>query len=89
MKENIIRLIRDDIKISRLVNALESLNISAYQYSLGNVKVIFSLMGISEDEQNSEVYFKMVERGEDMVKYDSNEKIEELAEEIFKQLILF
>ena len=89
MKKNIIRLIQDDIKISRLVNALERLNISAYQYSLGNSKVIFSLMGIPEDEQNSEIYFKMVERGEDVTKYDTIEKIEELSEEIFKQLILF
>lgn len=68
MKENIIRLIQDDIKISRLVNALESLNISAYQYNLGNVKVIFSLMGIPEDEEKSEIYFKMIERGEDLAR---------------------
>lgn len=89
MKENIIRLIRDDIKISRLINTLEDLNVSAHQYSLGNSIVIFSLMEIDENEQHSEIYFKMVEQGEDLVKYNSKEKIEELAEEIFKQLILF
>lgn len=89
MKKNIIRLIQDDIKISRLINTLERLNVSASQYNLGNSMVIFSLMGIPEDEQKTEVYFKMVEQGEDLTKYDSNEKIEELSEEIFKQLILF
>lgn len=89
MKKNIVRLIQDDIKISRLINTLERLNVSAHQYNLGNSKVIFSLLGIPEDEHKAEVYFKMVEQGEDLAKYDSNEKIEELSEEIFKQLILF
>jgi|GEM_PF-4130364 len=89
MKKNIIRLIQDDIKISRLINTLERLNVSASQYNLGNSMVIFSLMGIPEDEQKTEIYFKMVEQGEDLTKYDSTEKIEELSEEIFKQLILF
>lgn len=86
---NIVRLIRDDIKISRLINVLESLNVSAYQYSLGNSKVIFSLMGIPDEEQNFEIYYKMIEQGEDLTKYDSNEKIEELAENIFRQLMVF
>lgn len=89
MKKNIIRLIRDDIKISRLINTLERLNVSAHQYNLGNSMVIFSLLGIPEDDQKTEVYFKMVEQGEDLSKYDTNEKIEELSEEIFRQLILF
>lgn len=86
---NIVRLIRDDIKISRLINTLERLNVSAYQYTLGNSKVIFSLMGIPDEEQNFEIYYKMIEQGEDLTKYDSNEKIEELAEEVFKQLMVF
>lgn len=86
---NIVRLIRDDIKISRLINTLEKLNISAYQYSLGNSKVIFSLMGIPDEEQNFEIYYKMIEQAEDLTKYDSNEKVEELSEEIFRQLMVF
>ncbi|MNK12768.1 hypothetical protein D3C87_308440 [compost metagenome] len=86
---NIVRLIRDDIKISRLINTLEQLNVSAYQYTLGNSKVIFSLMGIPDEEQNFEIYYKMIEQGEDLTKYDSNEKIEELAEDVFKQLMIF
>jgi hypothetical protein len=89
MKMNIISLIKDDIKISRLINTLEHLNIRAYQYNLENSKVIFSLMGIPENEQNFEVYYKMIEQGGDLTKYDTNQKIDELSEEIFKQLMMF
>ncbi|HEY1054631.1 MAG TPA: hypothetical protein VGE24_05830 [Emticicia sp.] len=72
-----------------MINTLERLNVSAYQYTLGNSKVIFSLMGIPDEEQNFEIYYKLIEQGEDLTKYDSNEKIEELADEIFRQLIVF
>ncbi|MGV3609850.1 MAG: hypothetical protein ACO1N0_02805 [Fluviicola sp.] len=89
MKSNIIRLIKDDIKISRLVNTLERLQVSAHQYSLGNSGVIFSLMGVPAEEQNLDLYYKLIEQGEDVTKYNTNEKIEELAEEIFRQLIVF
>jgi hypothetical protein len=89
MKMNIILLIRDDIKISRLLNTLEQLNVSARHYHLSNSKVVFSLMGIPEEESNLEIYYKMIEQGADLDKYNSNEKIEELAEGIFKQLVVF
>ncbi|MNK00384.1 hypothetical protein D3C87_181680 [compost metagenome] len=89
MKTNIVRLIRDDIKISRLINTLERLNVSARQYHLSNSAVIFSLMGIPDEEPNLEIYYKMIEQGADLDKYDSNEKIEELAEGIFTQLMVF
>jgi hypothetical protein len=88
MKRNMILLIRDDIKISRLINTLEQLNVSARHYHLSNSTVIFSLMGIPEEEPNLEIYYKMIEQGADLDKYDSNEKIEELAEGIFKQLMV-
>lgn len=88
MKTNIISLIRDDIKISRLIDTLERLNISAHQYNLGNSKVVFSLMGIPEEEPKLEIYYKLVEQGADLEQYDSNEKIEELAEGIFRQLMV-
>ncbi|MNK00308.1 hypothetical protein D3C87_180910 [compost metagenome] len=52
--------------------------------SLGNSKLIFSLMGIPDEEQNFEIYYKMIEQAEDLTKYDSDEKIEELAEEVFQ-----
>jgi len=88
MRNNILRLIKDDIKVTRLINTLESLEVSAHRYTLGNVYVVFSLLGIQQDDQNLDLYFKMIEQGEDLEKYDSNEKIEELAEGIFKQLLL-
>ncbi len=88
MKSNIVHLIRDDIKISRLIDTLERLNVSARLYHLSNSKVVFSLMGIPEEEPNLEIYYKLIEQGADLDKYDSNEKIEELAEGIFKQLMV-
>lgn len=45
MKTNILRLIQDDIKISRLIGVLEQLDISANSYYLGNSAVIFFLYG--------------------------------------------
>lgn len=88
MKSNIVHLIRDDIKISKLINTLEQLKISARHYHLSNSTVVFSLMGIPEDEPNLEIYYKLIEQGADLDKYDSNEKIAELAEGIFKQLMM-
>ena len=77
MKSNIVHLIRDDIKISRLIDTLERLNVSARHYHLSNSKVVFSLMGIPEEEPNLEIYYKLIEQGADLDKYDSNEKIED------------
>jgi hypothetical protein len=89
MKKNIIQLIKDDIKISRLVGTLERLDVSANKYYLGNSIVIFSLLGIIENDQNTELYNKLIEQGEDLKKYDSIEKVEELAEVVYKQLMVF
>ena len=87
MKSSIITLMRDDIKISRLTNALDRLHVPTAHYPLGNSKVIFSLMGIPEEESNLEIYYKMIEQGADLEQYDSNEKIAELAEGIFRELM--
>ncbi|MDF3028435.1 MAG: hypothetical protein K0S23_2742 [Fluviicola sp.] len=80
-------LIKDDIKISRLTNTLDRLHVPANHYPLGNAKVIFSLMGIPEEEHNFEIYYKLIEQGADLERCDSNEKIAELAEGIFRQLM--
>lgn len=40
-------------------------------------------MGIPEEEPNLETYYKLIEQGADLY----HEKIEELAEGIFKQLM--
>lgn len=88
MKTNILRLIQDDIKISRLIGVLEQLDISANSYYLGNSTVIFSFMGIADNEHNQELYHRMVEQGEDLEKYLAPAKVKELAEEIYKQLLV-
>lgn len=86
MKTNIIRLIQDDIKISRLIGVLENLDISASSYYLGNVTVIFSLMGISNTEANQEFYQLLIEKADDLEKYRSPEALLELAEEVYGKL---
>ena len=83
MKANIITLIKDDIKISRLTNTLDRLHVPTAHYPLGNSKVIFSLLSIPEDEQTLEIYYKLIEQGADL----EHEKIEELAEGIFRELM--
>jgi hypothetical protein len=88
MKTNIISLIQDDIKISRLIGLLENLAISANSYYLGNFTVIFSLMEITDSEENRESYHCLVEQGEDLDKYGSPEKVKELAEEIYRELLV-
>lgn len=88
MKTNILRLIQDDIKISRLIGVLEQLDISANSYYLGNSSVIFSFLGIPDNEHNQELYHRMVEQGEDLDKYLAPVKVKELAEEIYKQLLV-
>lgn len=88
MKEHIVRLIRDDIKISRLIDTLERLNIQAHHYHLGNSTIIFSLMNIPEIEENLEVYYKLIEQGEDLNNYNTPESMEELADTVFKELQL-
>ncbi|TSJ46640.1 hypothetical protein [Fluviicola chungangensis] len=47
----------------------------ANQYNLGNSKVIFSLMGIPDEESNLETYYKLIEQGADLKQYDSTESI--------------
>ncbi|MBC9813078.1 hypothetical protein H9Y05_11420 [Crocinitomicaceae bacterium CZZ-1] len=86
MKNNIVHLIRDDIKIARLIIGLKRLDISAYKYHLGSAKVIFSLMGIPDDERNTDMYYRLIDEGGDLSKYDTSDKVEALAERIFEQL---
>jgi hypothetical protein len=87
MKANILCLIQDDIKISRLTNTLDRLHVPTNHYPLGNAKVIFSLLEIPEEEQNFEIYYKLIEQAADSEKCDSNEKLEELAEGAFREIV--
>jgi hypothetical protein len=87
MKANILTLIEDDIKISRLTNTLDLLNVPANHYPLGNAKVIFSLLEIQESEQNLETYYQLIEQAADSEQCDLNEKLTELAEGVFRELV--
>ena len=87
MKANILTLIQDDIKISRLTNTLDRLNVPANHYPLGNAKVIFSLLEIPETGQNFESYYQLIEQAADLERCDSKEKLEELAERVFGELV--
>jgi hypothetical protein len=89
MKRNMILLIRDDIKISRLTNVLDHLHVPVNHYPLGNAKVIFSLLEIPDEEQNREMYYKLIEQAADLEQCNSNEKLEELAEGVFRELVGF
>lgn len=86
LKKHIIQLIHDDIKISRLINLLMSLDISAGSYYLGNSTFIFALLGIDSHETTQELYNQMIERGENIEKYGTHEKMKSLAEEIYDEL---
>lgn len=86
MKTNILRLIQDDIKISRLIGVLENLEIYASSYYLGNSTVIFSLMGITDNEQNQEFYQLLIEQADDLEKYRTPEDLSKLAEEVYERL---
>ncbi len=87
MKANILTLIQDDIKISRLTNTLDRLHVPANHYPLGNAKVIFSLLEIPETEQNFETYYQLIEQAADSEKDNSNEKLEELAEGVLREMV--
>lgn len=87
MKENIIHLIQDDIKISKLISNLQNLGISACNYYLNNSRVIFNLMGIPIEEETQDLYHRMIELGSDAGEYNSSSKnVEELAEDIYSFL---
>ena len=43
-------------------------------------------MGIPDDEQNTDMYYRLIDEGGDLSKYDTSDKVEALAEQIFEQL---
>lgn len=66
MDEIIIQLIEDDIKITRLVFALNKLGFDADPFLIDTHLAVFSLMGIGRDEiteKMAEKYFKMINKG--------------------------
>ena len=88
MKRFILLLIKDDIKITTLIGALENINISAYDYHLNNSTIIFHLMSIEPTEEQLEEYSKLIETG----KADLLSKPKELqafAKRVYKELLEF
>ena len=56
MKENLIKLIIDDIKNTHLINGLQQLGIDADFYTLKTSEVIFSLMKIDASEDVERIH---------------------------------
>ena len=87
-----MKLIEDEIKFSRLANLLSKLNIEAYSYTTNNAPVIFDLMKIPEDrltEELEEEYYRIIEQGANIEKYDTSEKLHQLAAEVYAFLLKF
>ena len=87
MKDNILLLIEDDIKFSRLVDTLRKLNIDAEDYNTHNSTVIFSTLGLSEQEPLFDKYFRMLESNTQIQMNVETDK--ELAKRVFSFLIGF
>lgn len=68
MKEILLQLIEDDIRITRLVRALGGIEIDASVYLPGKSTVILRLLEISDTHQREELsdaYFQRVEQASD------------------------
>jgi len=64
MKQILTLLIQDDIKQTRLVRTLNSINIDASEYLTNKSSVIFMLMGIESEQGNEpflDAYFRKIE----------------------------
>mgnify|MGYP007046708625 CR=1 FL=1 len=64
-----------------------NLEIAAGSYYLGNSTFIFALIGVNTSETTQELYNQMIERGENIQKYGTPEKMKMLAEEIYDELL--
>lgn len=65
-KEIITQLIEDDIKVTRLVFALNKLGFDADPFLIDTHLAVFALLGIGTDkitEKMMEKYFKMINKG--------------------------
>ena len=61
----ITELILDDIKITRLIQSLNEIQINANDYSLSNSKHVLNLMDLKCTERNLEVYHSAIEHAID------------------------
>jgi hypothetical protein len=89
MKDNILRLVEDDIKFNRLVTTLRKIGIEAEAYTTNNVHVIFDLMHVPKSELVMQAYFTMIETSGDLERYYAKEKLKQLSCEVFEFLLKF
>jgi hypothetical protein len=84
MKNSILLLIRDDIRLSRIVFNFEKLGIHAQTLLRDNLLVILSLLEIGKDEILSDEYYQMISKG---VSIDNTAQQDiDLAEKIYLEL---
>ncbi|MBI2271096.1 MAG: hypothetical protein HYU69_12190 [Bacteroidetes bacterium] len=90
-KKIILSLIKDDLTNTKLVSGLNALGLNADDYNLYLGEKILSMMGFEESEQSEMVYEKIyLAMGEKVKEIDiteSKEKLNELAEEIYDELL--
>ncbi len=88
-KKLIITLIKDDLINTKLINGLNEIGIEANHFHLYLSEIIFSLMGIVDEEiyeSKFELYVDLTKKVKDIDIKSSNIHIEELANEIFEKL---
>lgn len=82
MKEIVLKLIIDDIKISIIANCLQTVGVSSNSIYLNNYLAIFYLMGIEEKEDMKDQYYQFLEA------YPEDQNIIEYASVVFDKLNL-
>ena len=61
MRDAILLIIEEEIKLTTLVRSLKQLNIDVTEYLPNTSKAVFDLMGIEVNDTITDTYFQMVE----------------------------
>lgn len=89
-KKIILSLIRDDLTSYRLVSGLETLGLEPNCYYLYLSEIIFILMGFEENEETEKIFEQYMESTEKVNQLSMGsfiEQVENLAEEIYMELV--
>lgn len=90
-KRLILSLIKDDLINSKLVDALNAAGLNADVYLLNLSSTIFQLMGFDDSRENERVYeyyLQLTQRGKHIDILKTRERFDELALEIYTELLL-
>lgn len=90
-KRLVLSLIKDDLINCKLVYALNSMGLNADSYLLNLSSTIFQLMGFedtAENETTYEYYLHLTQRTKHMDILKTRERFDELALEIYTELLL-